>query len=76
MKEIRLKDSIYQLIQTYPELQDMIYRLGFTDIIKPGMLQTVGRFMNLIQGSDLKKIPLSLIKETLIENGFTIKEDE
>ncbi|HAX03915.1 MAG: hypothetical protein A2Y45_07650 [Tenericutes bacterium GWC2_34_14] len=75
MKEILLNVSIYQLIQQYPELQDIIYRLGFTDIVKPGMLQTVGRFMTIKQGSELKKIPLETIKEVLKNHGYSIKED-
>ena len=75
MKIINMNDTMYQIIQHYPELQSIFYDLGFTDMTKPGMLQTVGRFMTLKQGSQLKKIPRDTIINVLETKGFTLKED-
>ncbi|MBH1942363.1 DUF1858 domain-containing protein [Mobilitalea sibirica] len=69
---IDLKKSIYELCNEYPGLPDVLTKLGFTDITKPGMLQTVGRFMTLPKGSVLKKIPMDKIKETLCNEGYDI----
>jgi hypothetical protein len=74
MIQIDANMTMYQLIGQYPELQNIFYDLGFTDITKPVMLQTVGRFMTLKQGSHLKKITLEHIDSVLIEKGFTLKE--
>lgn len=73
MKEINLNDSIYSLIQTYPELKDILYDIGFTDVIKPMMLVTVGKIMNLKKGSQMKNISIEKIELKLRKEGFTIK---
>jgi len=73
VKEINLDDSIYSIIQTYPELKDVLYDLGFTDIIKPIMLSTVGKIMDLNKGSKMKNISIDKIVSKLKIEGFTIK---
>jgi hypothetical protein len=75
MNEIDINQTIYQLISTYPKLKDVLYDLGFTDITKPGMLQTVGRIMTIKKGATMKNISLDVIKEKFIQNGFKIKEE-
>lgn len=73
-KKIDLNKSVYDLTHEFPEIIDVLKNLGFTDIVKPGMLQTAGRFMTLTKGASMKKIDLNLIKQTLYDNGFTIIE--
>ncbi len=73
-KVIYLNKSIYELTGEYPEMIEILESLGFTDITKPGMLKTAGRFMTLPKGAVLKRISLEEIKKTLIEKGFEIKE--
>jgi hypothetical protein len=48
--------------------------LGFTDITKPGMLNTAGRFMTLPKGAAMKGIGLDVIKTAFEKNGFTVHE--
>lgn len=72
MKIISLDDSIYKLVSDYPEIKDILFELGFTDIIKPGMIQTVGKFMNLRKGAVAKKLDLSEVIRKLEEAGFLI----
>lgn len=67
-------DSIFELITNYPEIKTILFELGFVDIVKPGMLQTVGRVMTLAKGSTMKKIPMNVIVEKLNEMGFDLKE--
>ncbi len=74
MKIIDLNQSIHTLVTSYPEVKDILFNLGFTEITKPGMLQTVGRIMTPIKGSQAKGISLEIIKEAFIKQGFNIKE--
>lgn len=74
-KEIDLSQSVYSLCAEYPELVEVLVKLGFKDITKPGMMQTAGRVMTIPKGASMKKISLQEIEKELLENGFTIKEE-
>lgn len=50
MKELSSKISIYKLSQECEQTLDVMKKLGFEDIVKPGMLQTAGRIMTLKKG--------------------------
>lgn len=76
MKTIDIKETIYQMVKENQEIELILFKLGFTDIVKPGMLQTVGRFMTLKQGSQMKKIPLEDIIKAFKEQGYHIVEDK
>ncbi|MBU1142730.1 MAG: DUF1858 domain-containing protein [Firmicutes bacterium] len=75
MKQIQFNQSIQSLVSLYPETKDILFDLGFKDIVKPGMIQTVGRFMTLSKGAELKGISLDLIKKTFNQHGYDIKEE-
>ncbi|NLJ97321.1 MAG: DUF1858 domain-containing protein [Clostridiales bacterium] len=71
-KTIDLNQSVYNMCNEYPELLGILHDLGFKDIIKPGMLNTAGRFMTIKKGAMLKKISLDIIKETLTLKGYEV----
>ncbi len=71
MIRIDLNETVYTLCTKYPDLIDILGGLGFTDITKPGMLQTAGRFMTPAKGASLKHIPLEQIVSALAEHGYT-----
>ena len=75
MKEINIEDSIYKLVKDDEDFLTILYELGFSDIVKPGMIQTVGRFMNLKKGATAKKIPLKEIIESLEKKGYKVIGD-
>jgi hypothetical protein len=75
MKTYSLNRNIYQLVKNDPFIEQILYDIGFVDIIKPGMIQTVGRFMTLKQGSQLKKISLEHIKNVFHKHGYHLEED-
>lgn len=75
-KIIDLNVPVYDLIQNYPEVQEIMLELGFKDLKNPALLNTVGRYVTLNKGSRLKKIPLEKIKETFEEKGFIVKGEE
>jgi hypothetical protein len=73
-KILDLNQTVYELTTQYPEIQTIMIKIGFENIIKPGMLQTAGRVMTLPKGCRMKGIPLNTVKEALENNRFTIKE--
>lgn len=73
-KVIDLNKTVYELYSDNPEILDVLYELGFTDIVKPGMLNTAGRFMTIKKGAIMKKISMEVIKQSMIEKGFIIQE--
>jgi hypothetical protein len=75
MTSIDITQTIQSLVSQFPDLKDILFDLGFKDVVKPGMLQTVGRFMTLSKGAELKGISLDLIKETFNQHGYHITEE-
>ena len=45
MKEADFSKNLFDLVSEHPEIKDIMSKLGFTAINKPGMLQTAGRYM-------------------------------
>ncbi len=72
IKEINIDNTLSNIINEYPELLDILYECGFTQIKIPGMLQTAGRFMTLRSGCELRKIELGTLKAELYNKGYTI----
>ncbi len=73
-KVLDLDASVHALCEKHPELPAILHKIGFSDITKPGMLQTVGRFMTLHKGAAMKKIPMETIVSTLREHGYEVLE--
>lgn len=71
MKQLDLNRSVHDLCLEYPELLDILGELGFRDIGKPGMLNTIGRVMTLPKGARVKGIDIEDLKAKLAEHGFT-----
>ena len=75
MNKININQSIQSIVSEYPNIKDILFDLGFKDIVKPGMLQTVGRFMTIKKGAELKNIALTQIKETFNLHGYELTEE-
>ena len=71
-KILDLNKSVAALVKEYPEVSDIMFTLGFTEVKKPAMLNSVGRIMNLKKGSQMKKIPMEEIVRAFREKGFTV----
>ena len=74
MKPISAKTSLFSLVESYPELKELLHDFGFKDIVKPGMLTTVGRFMTLEKCIKLIKIPFTELQAYLALHGFLLQE--
>ncbi len=73
-KVLDLNASVHALCEKHPELPSILQAIGFSDITKPGMLNTAGRFMTLPKGAAMKKIPMEKVVQALRESGFEIAE--
>lgn len=71
-KIVDLDQSVYELCSRHPDLPEVLRNIGFTDIVKPGMLQTAGRIMTIPKGAKMKRIPLDKIISALENSGFTV----
>ena len=70
--EIDFSKSLYELISQYPIVKDIMFEIGFKDIVKPGMIQTAGRYVTIPKGAQMKKIPLEKVIEVFEAKGFQI----
>jgi len=72
-KTIDLRESVYDIATKYPDIVGMMVGLGFTDLEKPGMLKTVGRFMTIPKGAKMKNIDLELVKQKMRDMGYAVE---
>ncbi len=72
MKIIDKNQSVYNLTQEYPELIDVLYDIGFTEIKNPLVRKTVGKHMTLQRGAKMKGISWVAIVNRLKKAGYEI----
>lgn len=72
--EIDFSRTVYELCKEHPDIKNILSELGFSDITKPGMLETAGRFMTIKKGSSAKGIDMEKIKQEFIKRGYEIKK--
>lgn len=71
-KKIDLSKSVYELTKAYPELIELLAELGFTEITKKAMLNSVGRLTTIPKGAKMKNVSMIDIVTTLMSNGFEL----
>lgn len=74
MKEISLKETVYQIINHYPELKGILVEIGFTPLQNPSMVNTVGRMMPLGKGARRAGVSVETIAQAIEPYGYVIKE--
>jgi DUF438 domain-containing protein len=67
---VDLNKSVYELTKEYPKLIDVMAGIGFTEITKKAMLDSVGRRMTIPKGAKMKNIPMTDVVSALTANGF------
>lgn len=70
--QININDKVNKIVKNNPEIKEVLAELGFTEILKPGKLETVGRFVSLKTGSKMRDISLEYIIEKLREKGYSV----
>ena len=73
-KKIDLSKSVYELVSEYPELAEVMAGMGFTEITKKLVLNSVGRMTTIPKGAKMKGFDLENILKTLRENGFEAEQ--
>jgi DUF438 domain-containing protein len=74
-KRLDLNKTVYELTQEYPELIDIMEELGFKEITKKPMLQSVGKIMTIPKGAKMKNIPMMDVVTALKGHGFELTGD-
>ena len=75
-KILDLNKPVFELAKEYPDFIEIFAGLGFKDIKNPVMLNSMGRFITINKGAEMKGIPLEKIKEVFREHGYEIAEDK
>ena len=70
MRKIDLTKSVYELTKEYPQLIEIMAQLGFKEITKKAMLNSVGKLTTIPKGAKMKGIPMERIVSVFRENGF------
>ena len=69
-KIIDFSKTVYELANEHPEFVGIMAELGFSEIQKKVMLNSVGKLMTVPKGAKMKKIPMEKIVEAFQANGF------
>lgn len=72
MKIIDMNKTVYELAKAYPEIINIMAELGFTEITKKPVLNSVGKIMTINKGSKMKEIPMEKIIAAFEANGFEV----
>lgn len=72
MKTIDLSKTVYDLAYQYPEFIPIMVELGFKDMANPANVNSMGRTVNVIQGSQNHNIPMEKIAQKFTEHGFKV----
>lgn len=72
-KVIDLSKTVYELFKEDPQVIEIMKELGFESISNPKMLNTVGRFMTITKGAEMKGIQIERIKDEFIKRGYSVK---
>ena len=75
-KILDLNKPVFELAKEYSDFIEIFAGLGFKDIKNPVMLNSMGRFITINKGAEMKGIPLEKIKEVFREHGYEIAEDK
>lgn len=70
--QVDLNRPVKQVLDSYPELLDILVDLGFKPLANPAMRQSVGKVVTLKQGCKLINLPLEQLVNELQWNGYTV----
>ena len=73
-KIISLTDSIYNLVDKYDEVIEIMETLGFEGMTNKKTINTVGRIMTLEKGAKFKSIDIKKIRDEFEKNNFIVEE--
>jgi hypothetical protein len=74
MPTIDFTKTVYDLCKDNEEIVKIMEEIGFKEITKPNMLNTMGRYMTIPKGAKMKGFNIDDIKNEFIKRGYEIKE--
>ncbi len=76
MNLISSEDTIFVICTEYPQVVDILYEFGFTQIKQPMMIQTVGRYMTLKKGCEMRGFDYKELVCYMRSKGLPMEEHE
>ncbi|MBV1710239.1 MAG: DUF1858 domain-containing protein [Erysipelothrix sp.] len=74
MSTISSEDTIYTICNAYPQVIDLLYDYGFSQIKQPMMIQTVGRYMTLKKGCEIRGFEYEKLIELMRLKGLPMED--
>ena len=71
-RTIDLTKTVYELASEHEDFVDIMASLGFTEIRKKVMLNSVGKLMTVPKGAKMKRIPMEQIVAAFKERGYEV----
>jgi hypothetical protein len=71
---LQANNTIYNWVSNHPELVEILKELGFNEIVKPGMIQTVGRIMTIKKGCMMRDIDFNYVVSELEKRGYKVED--
>ncbi|AOM84007.1 DUF1858 domain-containing protein [Salisediminibacterium beveridgei] len=71
---VDLSKTVLELCEEHEAFPETMKTLGFDQITKPGMLQSMGRIMTIPKGCRAKGKDLEDVKEQLRDMGYTVSD--
>ena len=73
-KIVDLNKTVYDLVQEFPEVKDILASLGFSKITSPMALKVMARVMTIPKGAAMMGIPMETIIRAFASRGLTVKD--
>ena len=73
-KKIYITKTVYENFNNDEKGLYIMKTLGFSDIVKPKMLSSVGKVMTLKQGARLQNIDIEVIKRVFKEYNYIVED--
>lgn len=74
MVTININDTFKSIIDEHPSFKKVMCDVGFKIMLKPNMLNSIGRFTPIKHAIKLKSIPVETLQEVANKYGFLIVE--
>lgn len=71
---INSNETVYEITKAHPEVVEIMVELGFSDVLRPGMVHNVGRTVSLAKGAKLRNIEWEVIRKAFEEKGYELSE--
>jgi len=72
MKQLDLSRTVYEICTADPQAKDILAAQGFVDVVKPGLLASLGRMTTIPQGAARRGIDLAALVAAFAAAGYDV----